>query len=76
MGVMSVPGVWQRGLECFFVEPMRSPAEIARETGRSHHSVLSALRTLEELEIVRELTGRQKRLRYQCTPLVRAIFEA
>jgi Fic family protein len=65
----------QAVLECFFVEPVRSPAEIARATGLSHHSVLNALRTLEELAIVRELTGRQKRLRYQCTPLVRAIFE-
>ncbi|MCS6919182.1 MAG: Fic family protein [Fimbriimonadales bacterium] len=65
----------QAVLECFFVEPVRSPAAITRETGLSHHSVLNALRTLEELGIVRELTGRQKRLRYQCTPLVRAIFE-
>lgn len=66
----------QAVLESFFVEPLRSPAAIARETGLSHHSVLRALQTLEELGIVRELTGRQKRLRYQCTPLVRAIFEA
>lgn len=65
----------QAVLECFFEKPLLSSSEVARKSGLSYTTALSALDELARMGIVQEMTGRQKRLQYLCLPLMRAIFE-
>lgn len=61
-------------MDAFFHAPVLSSTEIAAMTGLSYNSVSSALEAIEQIGIVREITGRRKGRSYACVPILKAIF--
>ncbi|MCA1717543.1 MAG: Fic family protein [Actinobacteria bacterium] len=62
-------------LEVFFKVPVLSTKRVSEEARMSVGAARTALNELEELEIVREITGRKKGRVYACDTLLDAIFE-
>lgn len=66
----SVPG-WMLGLaDSLFELPIASAAHVQERFGVSHPTAMSALRRLERVGLVREVTGRQRDLRFLATRIL------
>jgi Fic family protein len=61
-------------LDAFFHEPVRTVRQICDYTNLNHTSVQPALDDLAGLNIVYELTGKQKGRVYACRPVLDALF--
>ncbi|EFO81785.1 filamentation induced by cAMP protein Fic [Oscillochloris trichoides DG-6] len=61
-------------LDAFFHEPVRTVRQICDYTKLNHTSIQPALDDLMALNIVYELTGKQKGRVYACRPVLDAIF--
>ena len=61
-------------LDAFFVHPIQSITSISGRSRISYNAVAGALSILENLGIVREITGRAKGRVYLCRPVHAAIF--
>ena len=61
-------------LDTFFQEPVLSVRQICERAYMVHTSVQPALNDLQQLDIVYEITGKQKGRVYACRPVLNAIF--
>ncbi len=62
-------------LEVFFKDPVATSKKVSDEAKMSVGAARAALNELEQLELVREITGRKKGRVYACDSLLEAIFE-
>lgn len=61
-------------LDAFFNTPVLSTTEIAAQAHISYNAAQAALLEMQQQGIVREMSGKQKRRVYGCTPVLDAIF--
>ncbi len=61
-------------LDVFFQQPVLAARQIGEQTNMTHNSVQTALNDLQRLNIVYEITGKQKGRVYACRPVLDAVF--
>ncbi|KPL91292.1 Fic family protein [Herpetosiphon geysericola] len=66
--------VAQEVLEVFFHHPIRTIRDITDYTGRYHTSIQPVIDELQSLEIIEEISGKQKGRTYACRPIIDIII--